>query len=226
MNVKTLKVFRELLKSGYIAKEDEPELFTSLYESDVSDELDLLQQEFDFTLYKTGGRIYLIPNQTNDLFAQNNADLKRSVGSDAKLDDIYMFNYFAIFILYSLYGGSGNNLVTREFFKVSDMIEEFTEHCQHIRSEAADFEIACEKYSMDFLRLADKWLSKRSEIEKSGDTMYGTIMKIIRKFEYEELLRKTETDTYEPTRKLNDLMPYFLSQQRVSEINAIFERRG
>ncbi|MGN0614476.1 MAG: DUF6063 family protein, partial [Porcipelethomonas sp.] len=205
------------------AKEDEPELFTAYYESDVADELGILQQEFDFTLYKTGGRIYLIPNQTNDLFAQNNADLKRSVGSDAKLDDIYMFNYLAVFILFSLYGGSGANLRTREFFKVSDMIAEFTDHCQHIRSEAEDFAGASEKYSIDFIRLADKWLSKRSEKEKSVNTMYGTIMRIIRKFCEEELLIGKEPDTYEPTRKLNDLMPYFLSQKRIEEVNSIFK---
>ena len=122
----------------------------------------------------------MIPDQSNELFLQNNSDYKRSVGSDAKLPDLYLYNYLAVFILHSMYGGKGNNLETREMFVVSDMIQEFSEHCRKIRDEAKDYEIAAEKYSIEFCGLADRWLSKRNDIDNNSliaDYKSGMILK-------------------------------------------------
>lgn len=225
MNVKTAKLFKALLKNGYIEKEDDTELFSSYYEDDVSDELALLQREFDFSLYPTVRRLYLIPNQSNELFLQNNTDYRRSVGSDAKLLDLYLYNYLAIFILHSMYGGKGNNLETRELFVVTQMIAEFSEHCKKIRDASNHYENVTENYSIEFCKIADKWLSKRNDIDtNSVDTMNGTIMKVIRKFREEELIYESEPNIYKPTQKLSDLMPFFLRQERVAEVNSIFER--
>ncbi len=225
MNVRTAKLFRALMDNGYIEKENDEELFSYYYDDEVSDDLAMLQREFEFRLFKTPRRIYLIPDQSNELFLQNNADYRRSVGSDAKIYDIYLYNYLAVFILHSMYGGKGNNLETREMFVVSDMIREFSEHCRRIREEEQEYEHASEKYSIEFCRLAAAWLSKRNDIDNnSADTMNGTIMKVIRKFRDEELIYESEPNVYKPTQKLSDLMPYFLSQQRVAEVNSIFER--
>ena len=35
MNTITLKVFKHLLANGYLAREEEPELFSAIYENDV-----------------------------------------------------------------------------------------------------------------------------------------------------------------------------------------------
>lgn len=225
MNVRTAKLFRALMNNGYIEKESDEELFSYYYDDEVSNDFAMLQQEFEFKLFKTPRRIYMIPDQSNELFLQDNSDYKRSVGSDAKLPDLYLYNYLAVFILHSMYGGKGNNLETRELFKVSDIIKEFSEHCRKIRDEAKDYEIAAEKYSIEFCGLADRWLSKRNDIDNnSADNMNGAIMKVIRKLRDEELIYESEPNVYKPTQKLSDLMPYFLSQQRVAEVNSIFER--
>lgn len=47
-------------------------------------------------------------------------------------------------------------------------------------------------------------------------------MKIIRKFRDEELLYDAD-GVWKPTVKLNDLMPYYLSQTRITEIHSILE---
>lgn len=224
MNVKTSKLFRALMNCGYIEKDDDPELFSAYFDDEVADDFAVLQQDFEFKLLKTPRRIYLIPDQSNELFLQNNSDYKRLVGSDAKLSDIYMYNYLAVFILHSMYGGKGNNLETREMFRVSDMIREFSEHCRRIRDEERDYELAEEKYSIEFREIAGNWLSKRNDIDNNrSETMNGTIMKVIRKLRDEELIYESEPNVYKPTQKLSDLMPYFLSQQRAAEVNSIFE---
>ena len=170
MNVRTAKLFRALMDNGYIEKENDEELFSYYYDDEVSDDLAMLQREFEFRLFKTPRRIYLIPDQSNELFLQNNADYRRSVGSDAKIYDIYLYNYLAVFILHSMYGGKGNNLETREMFVVSDMIREFSEHCRRIREEEQEYEHASEKYSIEFCRLAAAWLSKRNFMQWASHT--------------------------------------------------------
>ena len=51
---------------------------------------------------------------------------------------------------------------------------------------------------------------------------HGCFMKIIRKFRDEELLYDAD-GVWKPTVKLNDLMPYYLSQTRITEIHSILE---
>ena len=81
---------------------------------------------------------------------------------------------------------------------------------------------ASAQYSIDFLRLADSWLAKRGDDSNSADSKHGCFMKIIRKFRDEELLYDAD-GVWKPTVKLNDLMPYYLAKNRISEINSVLE---
>ena len=128
----------------------------------------------------------------------------------------------AIFMLNELYGGKGNTLQTRYYIKESDFVEEFTKHCEQVRAEGEALKNASAQYSIDFLRLADSWLAKRGDESVSSDTKHGCFVKIINKFRDEELLYDAD-GVWKPTVKLNDLMPYYLSQNRIAEIHAILE---
>lgn len=121
-----------------------------------------------------------------------------------------------------LYGGKGNTLQTRYYIKESDFLSEFTKHCEQVRSEGESLKNASAQYSIDFLHLADNWLAKRGDESNSIDTKHGCFMKIIRKFRDEELLYDAD-GVWKPTVKLNDLMPYYLSQTRITEIHSILE---
>lgn len=180
-----------------------------------------MEQELDFTLYRINGRLYLLPNPSSELFSQNNSDFRRSVGNE-KLEELYLLNYMAVFLLHELYGGKGSTLQTRYYIRESDFLSEFTKHCEQVRSEGEMLKNASAQYSIDFLRLADNWLAKRGDESNSADTKHGCFMKIIRKFRDEELLYDSD-GVWKPTVKLNDLMPYYLSQNRISEINSILE---
>lgn len=219
MKQETLRLFAKLMEKGYIAREQEPAFYDDSCDDDISSELAVMEQELDFTLYRTNGRLYLLPNPTNELFAQDNKDFQRSVGNE-KLEELYLLNYIAIFLLYELYGGKGNTMQTRYYIKESDFLNDLTKHCEQVRSEGEALKNASEQYSLDFLRLADSWLAKRSDDSTSIDTKHGCFMKIIRKFRDEELLYEAD-GVWKPTVKLNDLMPYFLAHNRISEIHSI-----
>ncbi len=222
MNVNTMLVFRQLMEKGYISREDNELAYACADDAEVRDELEVMERELDFKLYRTGGRIYLIPNQTNELFLQNNVDFRKKIKSEARLDDIYLLYYIGIYLLYIFYHGSGKSPLSRDFIRVDDFISDFTAHCEQIKNEADKFENAAKAYSLDFVRIAEKWLAKTGEINRGMDSKYGCAMTLIRALESEELFIRDDEERIKPTRKLNDLMPYFLSQQRVAEINAIF----
>ncbi len=218
MNSKSLVFFKKILASGYISREKEPTVFSYYDESDVREELDEMKEILDFELYRTHSRIYLIPNQTNELFLQGNEEFKRSVGTDAKLAEIYLMNFIGIFILNIFFGGSGDNPQVRDFIRIDNLISEFTVYCERIQAESENMESASKVYSIDFIRIAESWLAKTGEDSNTFDSKYGCMNKIIRKFRNEDLLKN---DRIEPTEKLKDLMPYFLSQSRVNEINTL-----
>ena len=221
MKPESLRLFAKLMEKGYITREQDSSFYEDYCDAEIASELAIMEQELDFTLYRTNGRLYLLPNPSNELFSQDNSDFRRSVGNE-KLEELYLLNYMAIFLLNELYGGKGNTLQTRYYIKESDFLTEFTQHCEQVRADGEALKSAAAQYSMDFLRLADNWLAKRGDESNSVDTKHGCFMKIIRKFRDEELLYDAD-GVWKPTVKLNDLMPYYLSQNRIAEIHAILE---
>ena len=221
MKPESLKLFAKLMEKGYITREQNPSYYEDYCDAEIASELAVMEQELDFTLYRTNGRLYLLPNPSNELFSQNNSDFRRSVGNE-KLEELYLLNYMAIFLLHELYGGKGNTLQTRYYIRECDFLDDFTKHCEQVRAEGEDMKNAAAQYSMDFLRLADNWLAKRGDESISSDTKHGCFMKIIRKFRDEDLLYDAD-GVWKPTVKLNDLMPYYLSQNRIAEIHSILE---
>jgi hypothetical protein len=219
MKLESLRLFAKLMEKGYITREQDSTYYEYSCDADIISELAVMEQELDFSLYRTNGRLYLLPNSDNELFSQNNKDFRKSVGK-ANLEELYLLNYMAMFLLHELYGGKGNTLQTRYYIKESDFLNEFTHHCEQVKSEGENLKNASAQYSIDFLRLADNWLAKRGDESISTDTKHGCFMKIIRKFYDEELLYNAD-GVWKPTVKLNDLMPYYLSQNRIAEIHNI-----
>ena len=222
MKPESLKLFVKLMEKGYITREHDPAYYEYYCDTEIAAELSIMEEELDFTLFRTNGKLYLIPNSTNELFSQNNRDFRRNVGIE-KQEELYLLNYMAMFLLHELYGGKANSsIVTRYHITESDFIDDFTKHCEQVRAEGESLKNASAQYSVDFLRLADSWLAKRGDESNSLDTKHGCFMKVIRKFRDEELLCNSD-GSWKPTAKLNDLMPYYLSKNRISEINTILE---
>jgi hypothetical protein len=210
------------MAKGYISREDNELAYGYMNDTEVVSEMEMMGRELDFELYKANGRIYIIPNQTNELFLQGNNEFRRFTKQEARLDDIYLFNYIGIYMLYIFYHSSGKSPLSRDFIKEEDLISDFTLHCEQIKNESLKFEDATTLYSIDFVRIADKWLAKTGEVCNKLDSKYGCARVMLRFFEGEELFLRDSEERIKPTRKLNDIMPYFLSQQRIKEINSVF----
>jgi len=81
-----------------------------------------------------------------------------------------------------------------------------------------------EKYSINFIKIAESWDSRRSYEERKLTTKHGFVLRVCRLLEQEKLIRLVEDEKeIRTTKKLDDLMlHYYLNDSRISEINSIF----
>ncbi len=229
MNSTSLKLFHELMKKGWIDRNENSLLWNNIGDTHVMDELDQMGLELGFEIIKAQDRIYMIPTQDNDLFLKNNIDYRSDIkaSNDIRKRDLYLLNYLAIYILYLFFKGEGNNALVRDFITKEELIKDFTEHCQGVTREGGSHENRAEDYSENFHMRASDWLSKKEGTVDSRklEDRYGVVNKILLKFKADELFIENEIGKIAPTKKNKDLMPYVLKKDRVSMINDWIERQ-
>lgn len=228
MNAKTIRVLKALLKEGTLNRAAAPELWSVYQEPEVQDEMEVLKRELDFELWGTSSRVYLIPNQSNDLFLQNNMDFRRDIKApnDFRLQDLYLLNYLSIFLLCEFFRGEGSDPQVRDFIEQEELLHLFTEHCDTIQREEKLAEQAERKYSMAFVNLARQWSSliygESGDSAKKLTTKWGRLNAVMAKFQKEDIFLVSD-GKIRPTQKCRDLMPYFLRRERVQDIHSFLK---
>ena len=221
MKKQTVDVFHALMKKGWIDRTENVDVWRYYEDPDVQEELETMKEGLNFELIRSGDRIYLVPTQDNDLFLKNNVDFRKdiSANNEVRTRDLYLMNYFSIYLLYMFYHGEGTDPRCREFISCEDAVKEFSEHCRVCLKGAENAEQT--DYSDNFLQLANTWLSKT---DGAVDSMkfserYGILNRLLVKFstDHDDLFY-TESGNIRPTRKLDNLMPYFLRKERIKEM--------
>ena len=223
MNKKALKLYHELMKKGWIARDDNGVLWSYVEDPETRDELEQMGTELGFDIVPAQNRIYLVPTQDNDLFLKNNIDYRVDIKAtnDVRTRDLYLLNYLAIYVLYLFFKGDGADALVRDFITKEALIKDFTEHCLNVTQKGVSGEDKTDDFSESFLMLAEDWLGKKEGDAASRriEDRYGVVNKIFIKFRAEDLFTETEAGKIEPTTKLKDLMPYVLRKDRVNAIN-------
>lgn len=78
MNNSALKLFHELMKKGWIDRNDNSLMWNLVEDNEARDELDQMGIELGFEIIQAQDRIYMVPTQDNDLFLKNNVDYDAS----------------------------------------------------------------------------------------------------------------------------------------------------
>lgn len=221
MKHNTVEVFHALMKKGWVDRRETPEIWSMMEDTDVLDELEDFKSVMGIDVIRVGDRIYMVPTQDNDLFLKNNVDYRSdiSAGNEVRTRDLYLFNYLSVYLIYLFFSGEGSDPCCREFLKKEDLISLFSAHCESVTSGTIAGENQTD-YSDNFIALANAWLSKLDgdPSSKKFDQKYGIINRLLTKYKNDELFDVGEDDLIRPTRKMKDLMPYFLRKERVSDI--------
>ncbi|MCF0134171.1 MAG: hypothetical protein HUJ72_09920 [Blautia sp.] len=221
MKKQTVEVFHALMKKGWIDRTENIDIWRYYEDPEIQEELETMKDGLSFELIRSGDRIYLVPTQDNDLFLKNNVDFRKDISAnkEVRTRDIYLMNYFSIFILYTFYHGEGTDPRCREFISKEDAIKEFSDHCRAC-IKGADTAKQTD-YSDNFIQLANAWLSKTDGPVDSRkfDERYGILNRLLIKFnaQHDDLFYE-ESGNIRPSRKLDNLMPYFLRKERIAQM--------
>ena len=222
MKKETVKLFHALMKKGYIDRRENSQEWNMISDELVKEELEDFKDVIGFDTYTVRDRFYMIPTQDNELFLKNNMDFRKDIKADntVRLRDLYLINYLAIFVIYLFFKGEGNDPQCREFLTTEDLVREFTEHC-NMAAKEQDPEQTVSDYSIDFVNLAKSWAGKMEGNVSSTkmDDRFGAVNRLMNKFKNDELFEVDEERKIRPTRKMKDLMPYFLRKDRIVEIH-------
>lgn len=227
MNKSALKLYHELMKKGWIDRDDNSVLWSFVEDPEARDELDQMGAELGFEIVPAQNRIYMVPTQDNDLFLKNNIDYRSDIkaGNDVRTRDLYLLNYLAIYILYTFFKGEDSDALVRDFITKEELIKEFTDHCLSVTQKGVDGDDKAEDFSESFYMLAEDWLGKKEgdPASRRVDDRYGVVNKIILKLRADDLFVEGDDGRVVPTKKTKDLMPYVLRKERVQVINAWIE---
>ena len=227
MNTNALRLYHELMKKGWIDRDENSVLWSFVEDPEARDALDQMGSELGFEIVPAQNRIYMVPTQDNDLFLKNNVDYRADIkaANDVRVRDLYLLNYLAIYVLFTFFKGEGADALVREFITKEELLKEFTKHCLNATQKGVDGEEKAEDFSENFFMLAEDWLGKKEGDPSSRrvEDRYGVINKILLKFRADDLFLEGDDGRIVPTKKTKDLMPYVLRKERVQVINAWIE---
>ncbi len=222
-----LKIYYKLLEDGQIDNKNDSELFFEYRKDEVRELLYQFEEELEFKLLDVGNTVYLIPNLENDILGYSMKDFRENIASNATLTEAYLQSYIFMTIFFLFYGGKNTNPIQREFVLTRDLIEYLDSRMQTYVDSREESETMEEKYSINFLRVAEFWLSKQVLSEGSRKTKVGTILKAYSQLEKEKLIRVLEDgNQIRREKKLDDIfIYYYLDENRIKEIQSIFEKK-
>ena len=218
--IEAAEVYKALREKGEIKSNLEPSLYEKYIE--YTDDVKTLAKMDDCEVFARNSRVHLIPEKDSPLCKRSMVDLFSQVGAK----NFYLCRYYAIFVLLFLYGGTSQNLTTRDKFTEAALMEAFDAHC--IESLNQIDEETDTAFGFAFTQSAHSWLAKISDGTKSGSTREGITNAVLTSFfkANKPLFCNDAEKTWSSTQRLGHLIHYCLRDPRVEEIPEIMAKGG
>ena len=219
------RILRFLLEKGQLTLDDDRELYMDLKDPEIRNVVAVFEEELDFGLVDAPNAFYLSPNIENTFLGFLGKDFRRWFGSDGLKADGFLLCYIVMVLLNCFYGGHNQNPKQREFMRVIALIEELDKRFEKILVRREQAEALEDQVSLNFVRIAELWSSKQMYEDRARKTKEGTVMNALSLLVEQKLIRLADDDKeIRPTKKLDDLMLYyFLGDNRIQEIHAVFQ---
>ena len=217
----SMRIIKHLIMCNSINDRDDAELFELASREDIRDELEVMSEEWDFTLVRTFHDIYIVPLPDNEMFNMRFREFRESISSNAKKIDAYLQCYIIMVIFWMFFGSRNSDPQRTESLRIKDIVLKLDERFSN-ENKAAQMEEA----QLDFHQIADKWngnLYKDEGTKQSKVELVKTACRILVKNGL--VIFADEEDEIRSRKRLSDLMKnYYLSDKRISEISRLFEK--
>lgn len=217
----SMRIIKHLIMNNSINDRDDAELFELASREDIRDELEVMSEEWDFTLVRTFHDIYIVPLPDNEMFNMRFREFRESISSNAKKIDAYLQCYIIMVILWMFFGSRNSDPQRTESLRIKDIVFKLDERFSDERKAAQ-----MEEAQLNFHKIADKWngnLYKDEGRKQSKVELVKTACRILVKNGL--VIFADEEDEIRCRKRLSDLMKnYYLSDKRIAEISRLFEK--
>lgn len=217
----SMRILKHLIINNSINDRDDAELFDLASREDIREELDVMSEEWDFTLVRTFHDIYIVPLPDNEMFNMRFMDFRESIATNAKKVEAYLQCYIIMVILWMFFGGRNSDPQLTNSLRIRDIVLKLDERFSDEQKAAKK-----EEAQIDFHKIADKWngnVYKGEGRKQSKIELVKTACRILVRNEL--VIFADDEDEIRCRKRLSDLMKnYYLSDKRISEINRLFEK--
>ena len=217
----SMRIIKHLIMCNSINDRDDAELFELASREDIRDELEVMSEEWDFTLVRTFHDIYIVPLPDNEMFNMRFREFRESISSNAKKIDAYLQCYIIMVIFWMFFGSRNSDPQRTESLRIKDIVFKLDERFSDERKAAQ-----MEEAQLNFHKIADKWngnLYKDEGRKQSKVELVKTACRILVKNGL--VIFADEEDEIRCRKRLSDLMKnYYLSDRRIAEISRLFEK--
>lgn len=223
---RALKIYKKLIADGKINDIENRDMFSDYFIPEVHKTLEDIASELDFDIVELPHDIYLVPKLSNSIINFSMKDIRTGISSSARLADAYLQCYIIMLILYLFFGGKNTNPKNTEFLQIKDIVSEAD--ARFLTADITEEDEYEEKYSVNFKAIKEIWINKPVFDDGKRSTRSEFVLKACRFLESQKLLKILDNNSeIRTTQRLDDLMiNYYLSEDRVNEINEMFNSGG
>ncbi|SNX53654.1 DUF6063 family protein [Thermoanaerobacterium sp. RBIITD] len=115
-----VKIFFKLIEKGEINKIDDREYMDMIDQSEVSDVLNVMEEETGTIILRGSDRIYISAKTDNKVFGYNNEEL-RNLLKVSDNSELYLCYFIMLCIMCLFYAGEGYDMKCREFIEIEEI---------------------------------------------------------------------------------------------------------
>lgn len=220
-----LEIFRFLLDhKGKMLNIDDPQLYDSFQNQEIRDILRDFESVFDVHFLNVNHAIYLIPGMHNKTFGYSWREYREDISSSTRTIDAYTIAYIQMYVCYEFYGSKNTaDPRQRDFIRIQQLTEDINHLFDNLSKEVPSLSEIDSSHEMNFESVIENWNNKITRDNSSRTTKEGIVRTALTQFVNHGLLTVTD-DEYRPTQEFEDkFIHYYLNEDRVQEINEIFE---
>lgn len=205
-------IFYYLLKNGELKEEVERDLYRAYSEKEEVMSLVKRQgEDFNCSIEKYSGVIYLIPKEDNEFLGYSKGELKKELCKSGGTDkDYYLSQFVILTILVTFYNSQGKSSKSRDFLKGGELSNLVNEKLKDA-VEKEEVENLEETSGIAFTNLYESWQALKSSDKSTTakTTKEGFIYTILTFLENQGLIMYIkDDDMIKTTSKLDNFMDW------------------
>lgn len=203
-----LDIYAYLLENRSLTREKQSDLFDSYTVEEIQKLVKIIAQRNKTTVELIKNTIYLIPNRDNRLLSFTKTELKEAIFKPRRYDEVdyNLANFIILELLTTFYNSTSEDLA---MFQVS--YNEFENRVSSSLKRASEYNLEDleNEHNIAFINIINRWntLKGSDNQQKTKDTRYGLMSKVLSFLDNENLINWYESDgIIVPTTKLTDLV--------------------